>query len=390
MAETGLFWLLLPVAAASGWLAHAVAQRRQEALSLKQFSTSYFRGLNYLLNEQPDKAIEVFLKIAEVDRDTVETHLALGNLFRRRGEVDRAIRFHQNLVSREGLSHEQRTQAVLELGEDFMRAGLLDRAEKLFADLLKMKEHRPEALRHLISIYQQERDWDKSIEHARTLQEVSGQNMRPVIAQFFCEIAQAMSDGNNFQSARNQLRRALNVDPGCVRASMLEGHICVQEGQCDQAIAAYRRVAEQDLDYIPDVLEPILRCFESAGRSDEAREFLTDVIQRYRGVSPVIALAELILVEEGRQQAAEFISAQLRQRPSVRGLAYLIGLNLHDTEGLQRDNLLILQDLTSKLLEGKPVYRCNQCGFGTRSLHWQCPSCKRWNSVKPIHGVAGE
>ena len=104
----------------------------------------------------------------------------------------------------------------------------------------------------------------------------------------------------------------------------------------------------------------------------------------------MIALAELILVEEGRQQAAEFISAQLRQRPSVRGLAYLIGLNLHDTEGLQRDNLLILQDLTSKLLEGKPVYRCNQCGFGTRSLHWHCPSCKTWNSVKPIHGVAGE
>ncbi len=390
MAEANLFWLLLPVAAASGWVAHALAKRRQESLSLKQFSTSYFRGLNYLLNEQPDKAIEVFLKIAEVDRDTVETHLALGNLFRRRGEVDRAIRFHQNLVSREGLSHEQRTQAVLELGEDFMRAGLLDRAEKLFVDLLEMKEHRPEALRHLISIYQQERDWDKSIEHARTLQEVSGENMRPVIAQFFCEIAQAMWDGGNLQSARNQLRRALNVDPGCVRASILEGHIDVQEGQCEQAIAAYRRVAEQDLDYIPDILEPILRCYDAADRQEEARQFLGEVIERYRGVSPVIALAELILGEQGRQPAAEFISDQLRKRPSVRGLAYLIGLNLHDTEGQQRDNLLILQDLTSKLLEGKPVYRCNQCGFGTRSLHWHCPSCKRWNSVKPIHGVAGE
>ncbi len=390
MNEIGLFWLLLPVAAASGWWLHGRARRSSAGKELNQFTTSYFRGLNYLLNEQPDKAIEVFLKIAEVDRDTVETHLALGNLFRRRGEVDRAIRFHQNLISREGLSVEQRTQALLELGEDYMRAGLLDRAERLFAELIEIEAHTPSALKHLISIYQQEKDWIKSIEHAKRLQQVSGENMSPVIAQFYCEIAQSCLAAGDADTARSHLRKALRTDPQCVRASMLEAEIFAREGSHEAAIESYQRVAEQDLDYIPDILEPLLNCLEQAGRKDQGRAFLADVIERYRGISPVLALAELIQHAEGRPAAVEFISAQLRRRPSVKGLAQLIGLNLSDSSGAARDNLLILQDLTSKLLEGKPVYRCNQCGFGTRYLHWQCPSCKSWNSVKPIHGVASE
>ncbi len=390
MTELGLFWMLLPVAAASGWWLHGRARQHSATRQLNQFTTSYFRGLNYLLNEQPDKAIEVFLKIAEVDRDTVETHLALGNLFRRRGEVDRAIRFHQNLISREGLSVQQRTQALLELGEDYMRAGLLDRAERLFSELIEIEAHTPSALKHLISIYQQEKDWHKSIEHARRLQRISGEDMGPVIAQFYCELAASSWHERDAEAAREHLAEALKTDPHCVRASLLEGEIASAQGDFEAAIESYERVAEQDLDYIPDILEPLLECLEQAGRKDQGRTFLESVIERYRGISPVLALAELIQNAEGRPAAVEFISAQLRRRPSVKGLAHLIGLNLSDSSGAARENLLILQDLTSKLLEGKPVYRCNYCGFGTRYLHWQCPSCKSWNSVKPIHGVASE
>ena len=390
MTEIVLFWLLLPVAAASGWWFHGRTRRRSNDKQLNLFTTSYFRGLNYLLNEQPDKAIEVFLKIAEVDRDTVETHLALGNLFRRRGEVDRAIRFHQNLISREGLNPEQRTQALLELGEDYMRAGLLDRAERLYSKLIEIEAHTPSALKHLISIYQQEKDWKKSIEHAKRLQQVSGEDMSPVIAQFYCEIAQSCWESGDGAAAMTHLNKALRTDPHCVRASLLEGEIRYAEGNYEAAIEAYERVVEQDVDYIPDILEALLRCLEQAGRLDQGRAFLSEVTERYRGISPVLALAEMIQNAEGRPAAVAFISAQLRRRPSVKGLAHLIGLNLSDSTGAARENLLILQDLTSKLLEGKSVYRCSQCGFGTRYLHWQCPSCKSWNSVKPIHGVVGE
>ncbi|MDJ0657489.1 MAG: lipopolysaccharide assembly protein LapB [Xanthomonadales bacterium] len=390
MSEIGIFWLLLPLAAASGWYIQGRTRRSRNSRQLNQFTTSYFQGLNYLLNEQPDKAIEVFLKIAEVDRDTVETHLALGNLFRRRGEVDRAIRFHQNLVSRQGLNPEQRTQALLELGEDYMRAGLLDRAERLFSELTQMDDHKPSALRHLVAIYQQEKDWTKSIEHAQRLQKVSREDMGPVIAQFYCEMAKNAEEAGDRDAARELLAKALDTDPNCVRASILEGRLAAEEGDHDAAIAAYKRVGEQDLDFIPVILESTLACYRETGNLEQAREFLQDVIERYRGISPVIALAEQIQQTEGRKAAEQFISAQLRRRPSVRGLAHLIGVNLTDSTGAARENLLILQDLTSKLMEGKPVYRCNQCGFGTRSLHWQCPSCKSWNSVKPIHGVAGE
>ena len=390
MTELGLLWLLLPVAAASGWYMHKRTARRVDVDRLNEFSSSYFRGLNYLLNEEQDKAIEVFLKIAELDHNTVETHLALGSLFRRRGEVDRAIRFHQSLISRTGLDAHQRTQALLELGEDYMRAGLLDRAERLFSELIEIQAHTPSALRHLISIYQQEKDWDKSIEHAKRLGAISGEDMNPVVAQFYCELAQVALDNSRLDGARAHTRRALKTDANCVRASMLEGHMAAMQGDFDAAITAFSRVEQQDLDFIPDILDSILTCFDKAGRKADARSFLTHIIDRYQGISPIIALAEFIQQDQGRQQAAEFIGDQLRQRPSVRGLGYLIGINLFDSTGDARENLLILRDLTSKLLEGKPVYRCNNCGFGIRTLHWQCPGCKHWNSVKPIHGVSGE
>jgi lipopolysaccharide biosynthesis regulator YciM len=390
MTEVGLFWLALPVAAASGWYLRNRASARVDTRRLNQFSTTYFRGLNYLLNEQPDKAIEVFLKIAELDKHTVETQLALGNLFRRRGEVDRAIRFHQNLISRSGLSADQRTQALLELGEDYMRAGLLDRAEKLFSELIEMEAHTPSALGHLVSIYQQEKDWDKSIEQAKRLQKSASVHMSPVIAQFYCEMACEALANDDPDKARSQLKRALRTDENCVRASVLEGELAARDGNYDEAIRAYSRVEDQDVDYIPDVLEPILDCFDKANRPEDAETMLLRLIEHYPGISPVIAQSERLEQRLGRRAAAEFMGAQLKRQPSVRGLDYLIGLNLSGSEGEARENFLILRDLTSKLLKGKSIYRCNNCGFGARSLHWQCPSCKTWNSVKPIHGVAGE
>ena len=181
--------LLVPAAFALGWWASRQVGARRSGAEVSELSSDYFRGLNYLLNEEQDKAIEVFLKLAEYNRDTVETHLALGNLFRRRGEVDRAIRLHQHLVSRPGLSDAMKTVALLELGEDYMRAGLLDRAEALFCDLVAMDAHAPSALRHLISIYQHERDWHKAIEHARRLEVMTGEDEAPMIAQFYCELA---------------------------------------------------------------------------------------------------------------------------------------------------------------------------------------------------------
>jgi lipopolysaccharide biosynthesis regulator YciM len=388
--ELALLFLLLPVAALSGWVLGRRGSERSSGARVSELSTSYFRGLNYLLNEQQDKAIEVFLKLAEINRDTVETHLALGNLFRRRGEVDRAIRVHQHLIARPNLSQDEKTVALLELGEDYMRAGLLDRAETLFTDLVAMDALAPSALRHLIGIYQHERDWNKAIEHARRLEQASGESQASVIAQFHCELAEQARAQGVHDEARRQVAQAFAAEPDCVRASMIEGHIESAAGEIDRAIRAFERVAELDVDYLPEILAPLLDCYARAQRMQRAEEFLLAITERYHGVSPVLALAKLYASTRGEVAAVGFLNRVLRQRPSVRALMALIDVNLHTASGEARENFLILRELTRKLVEGKAMYRCNQCGFGAKAHHWQCPSCKNWGSVRPIHGVVGE
>lgn len=390
MNELGLLFLLLPVAALSGWMLGRRGGERTSGARVGELSTSYFRGLNYLLNEQQDKAIEVFLKLAEINRDTVETHLALGNLFRRRGEVDRAIRVHQHLIARPNLSQDEKTVALLELGEDYMRAGLLDRAETLFTDLVAMDALAPSALKHLIAIYQHERDWNKAIEHARRLEQLTGESQGATIAQFYCELAEQARAQGAREEARARVADAFAAQADCVRASMIEGHIESSAGHLEAAIRAFERVAEQDVDYVPEILSPLLDCYARAQQMQRAEQFLLDITERYQGVSPVLALAKLYATTRGEATAVEFLNRILRQRPSVRALMALIDVNLHSASGDARENFLILRDLTRKLVEGKAMYRCNRCGFGAKAHHWQCPSCKTWGSVRPIHGVVGE
>lgn len=385
-----LLFFLLPIAAFSGWVLGRRRSERKSGARVSELSTSYFRGLNYLLNEQQDKAIEVFLKLADINRDTVETHLALGNLFRRRGEVDRAIRVHQNLIARPSLSQEEKTVALLELGEDYMRAGLLDRAETLFADLVAMDALAPSALKHLIAIYQHERDWDKAIEHAQRLERATGEPQGSMIAQFHCELADHARAQGARDEARAHVADAFAVEPECVRASMILGHIEAASGDLDAAVRAFERVADLDIDYMPEILSPLLDCYARAQRMQRAEEFLLDITERYQGVSPVLALAKLYATTRGEGAAVEFLNRMLRQRPSVRALMALIDVNLHIASGEARENFLILRDLTRQLVEGKAMYRCNRCGFGAKAHHWQCPSCKSWGTVRPIHGVVGE
>ncbi|HET7563253.1 MAG TPA: lipopolysaccharide assembly protein LapB [Rhodanobacteraceae bacterium] len=387
-----LLFLLIPVAAAawSGWLLGRRTSARRSGARVTELSSHYFRGLNYLLNEQPDKAIEVFMKLAEFNRDTVETHLALGNLFRRRGEVDRAIRVHQHLVSRPNLSEAERTVALLELGEDYMRAGLLDRAEALFDDLVAMDAHAPSALRHLIAIYQHERDWHKAIGHARRLEKMTGDSQAATIAQFQCELAEQSRQHGARAEARGYLDEAFTSQPGCVRGYLISGHLYAEDENWHEAVLAFEKAVDADIDFVPEILPPLLDAYAHAGQMDRAEKFLSHVIERYHGITPVLALARLYRQREGERAAVQFLTEQLRQRPSVRGMMALIDATLDRTEGEAHENFLILRDLTRKLLEGRAMYRCNHCGFGAKAHHWQCPSCKGWGTVRPIHSVVSE
>lgn len=382
--------LLVPAAFVFGWFSARRLAVLRSGVRVSELSSDYFRGLNYLLNEEQDKAIEVFLRLAEYNRDTVETHLALGNLFRRRGEVDRAIRLHQHLVSRPGLTDAMKTVALLELGEDYMRAGLLDRAETLFCDLVAMNAHAPSALRHLVAIYQHERDWHKAIDHARRLEAMTGENEAPMIAQFYCELAERARQHGARAEARDYLQQAFECQPDCVRAFMLTGRLHTESGEHAEAVQAYEAAVAADIAFVPEILPPLLDSYARTQQMGRAEHFLLDILARYHGISPVLALTHLYDQRDGERAAIDFLTSQLRQRPSVRGLMALIDATMDKIDGEARENFLILRDLTRKLLEGQAMYRCSRCGFGAKAHHWQCPSCKSWSTIRPIHGVANE
>lgn len=381
------FFLFLPLAALSGWIIGRRGGQRHGDTQVSRLSSTYFRGLNYLLNEQPDKAIELFLHIAELDKETFETQVALGHLFRRRGEVDRAIRLHQGLVQRADLNDQQKVQALLALGEDYMRSGLLDRAETVFSDLTRIDERAPQALKHLIGIYQTERDWEKAIDNAMRYEEVSGEPMGKLVAQFECELAERHRTANDSELARAAIARAYQADATSVRAGILEGRLESDAGNHEAAIRAYERAARHDSDYLPEVLPSLMTNYELGGDLSGARAFLSEMCEHYRGIAPVLALTRLVEAQEGVAAARAYLARQLKDRPSVRGEAALIDLTL--AEGADPTATLNdLKHITDQLLVRNPSYRCTRCGFGARTHHWQCPSCKEWGTVKPLLNYA--
>ncbi|MCV6637485.1 lipopolysaccharide assembly protein LapB [Candidatus Albibeggiatoa sp. nov. NOAA] len=383
-------WLLLPVAAASGWFAAQRSSRLKSTSSTFNLSSDYFKGLNYLLNEQPDKAIDIFVKLIDVDSDTVETHLALGALFRRRGEVDRAIRIHQNLIARTTLSAQQRALAVVELAQDYRRSGLLDRAETLFIELTQSLDYQIYAYRQLLDVYQQEHEWEKAIQTASELSKASGENVKSLIAHYYCEIAETARHQGLRDQAIQAIQKALVTDNHSVRASLLEGKLALDTGDKKAAIKAFRRIERQDATYLSEVIAPLKQCYQDINREGEFKKFLQYVLERYGGITPMLVLANMLQDETSEQQAADFIVKQLHKRPSIRGLDHLLDLALSRSGNITYEHLLLLKDITKQLLKNKPVYKCHHCGFTGKTLHWQCPSCKQWNTIKPIQGIEGE
>lgn len=385
-----ILFLLLPVAALSGWWVGRRSGTKGRDCADGGISPDYFKGLNHLLNEQPDEAIEVFVKMLDAQSDTVEVHFALGNLFRRRGEVDRAIRVHQNLIARPTLTREQRNQSLYELGRDYMRAGLLDRAENLFLELADDSVYGESALRQLLEVYQQEKEWARAVGVADRLSGRTGSDMRPLVAQFYCELAEEAIAQGDVGRAQKMLKRALAEDRRCARASLLDGDLQFRAGNAKAAIKSLRRVEEQDADYLPEALEPLRACYAALGRPGEMVDYLRGVLDRHGGISAMLLLAELLRRREGDTAAMVAMADFLRHRPSVRGMARLIQVKLAANQQPAHDDLELLGELTGRILDGKPIYKCCHCGFTGKTLHWQCPSCKEWTTVKPIQGVEGE
>ncbi|MBK1643537.1 lipopolysaccharide assembly protein LapB [Thiocapsa imhoffii] len=380
-----LLFLLLPVAAASGWW---VAQRgaRRPSVPLRPTHPALLRGLNDLLAEEPDKAIDTFLELVEVNDDTVETHLALGNLFRRRGEVDRAIRIHQNLIAHQRLGAEQRGDALFELGQDYLRAGLLDRAEALFEELVGLGFHRQRALESLRDIYEQERDWGRCLEVAELLKPISEQPMAVAIAQYHCELAEEARRSGDPQRAKQHLEQAREADPECVRATMLEGNAVLEDGDPERALELFMHVAAQRASYVPEILPALIEALRRMGRHD-LPAILEDLAQRHSSPALVLSLSDVVAETRGRDAAMDLLTDYLTRYADLAALERLLQwlAEAHpDADERARHRAAVALEVTRHLLVRQPVYQCDHCGFQARSLFWQCPSCRCWGCVVPV------
>jgi len=376
------WWLLaLPLFFALGWMAARI-DIKQLVSESRALPVSYFKGLNFLLNEQPDKAIEAFIEVVKVDPQTVELHFALGSLFRRRGEVDRAIRMHQNLVERPDLKEEQKLAALFELAQDYLKAGLLDRAEELFLKL-EGTPHAEPALKFLLEIYQQEKDWQKGIGAAQKLESVTGRSHQKEIANFYCELASVEMMHSRPQSAKPHLESALGHHRLCVRANILLGDLELKSGHSGAAIDAWKRIESQNPAYLSLVAERIYNAYKDQGRAEEGLNLLRAFLEKYPSLDALNVVFQATLEQHGADPAYRLVRDELRRTPTLLGLDKLLEAQLIEAPVERRRDLELIRALVNQHTQGLAMYKCDNCGFRARQYYWHCPACAAWETYSP-------
>jgi len=380
--EIEFWWLLaLPLFFALGWLAARI-DIRQVVRESRALPRSYLTGLNFLLNEQQDKAIDAFIEAVKIDPQTIELHFALGSLFRRRGETDRAIRLHQNLVDREDLSEDQRLEALAALGQDYLNAGLLDRAETVFLKL-RGTRHNDAATGYLLEIYQQEKDWEKAIEVAKSLPDHESVHWRTEVSNFYCELAtNALADSRN-DDARRHIDDAFAINRRCVRASLLLGQLHTAEGRDEAAIEAWKRVENQDPVYLSLVAEDLMAAFGRLGRAEQGQTLLRSWLERHASLDLLDEVFRWEFDRQGARAAYDLVREELRRNPTLLGLAKLLEAAVLTAPQEQRADIELVRQLIHGHTRKVVRYHCNSCGFKARQFLWRCPACGGWETYPP-------
>ncbi len=397
MWEISLF-LLLFVAVAVGWcLGRSTLNTKGSEHSA--VPPTYYQGINYLINDGSDLAIQAFIQSLPVNSETFELHIALGNLLRKKGEVESAIRIHQNLLARPSLSKEYVNSAHLELARDYISAGLLDRAERLLSELVSESvELRECCLKLMLEIYQNEKEWDKAIETANALRpkrrlkrdQIALTELAQSVSHFFCEQAETALNEHNYQAAREKIRMAFRSDRNCVRGGMLSAQLDLILQQPKQAIKTLTKVKDQDMDFLPEAIPLLEQAYDAVGKRPQLLQFIQECLQCRSSTKLLLAATEEMESQQGKEAALHYLSTELKKRPTLRGLSRLVDYHMPSAEGAVRENYTVLQTIIQDMMAQKPLYQCQSCGFSGMQLHWLCPSCKSWGQIKLIEGVEGD
>jgi lipopolysaccharide biosynthesis regulator YciM len=380
--EFETWWLLgIPIFFGLGWIAARVDIRELVSES-RSLPTGYFKGLNFLLQEQPDKAIDAFIEIVKLDPETVDLHYALGNLFRRRGEIERAIRVHQNLLARPDLPVEDQMQALYELGQDYLKAGLLDRAEESFNRLIDTP-YAAQARRALLEIYQREKEWQRAIEAARGLQESGAGSRQKEIAQFYCELAQDELVHTHPDAALAMLENALAADRKNVRATMLIGDVHLARDDIEAALMAWRRVEQQSVPHVALVAQRLMDGYRAVGRPQEGINLLKAYLAEASSIDLLEVVFKAVLELDGVDAAKQVVVDELRRTPTLLGLDKLLEARMMRAAPEYQSELAMVRDLVHGYAQKLARYQCSHCGFKARQFYWQCPGCSHWETYPP-------
>jgi len=384
-----LLWLLLPVAAAGGWFA---AQRAgaDRGAAFWNYSSDFHAGLGALLDERRERPVELFTTLSDTDRDTADTHLALGRLFRRRGEIDRAILLHESLLEREELGAAVHADARYELARDYGSAGLLDRAESTLRELLASERRVDDAYESLLELHERERDWTRAIEVACEAAEKGGAARDELIAHYRCELAAEARDAGYAEEARALLDAALERFPDCARANIMLGDMALAERDHAEAIVRYARVETQRPELAPEIVERRVRALREHDDPAPLRDWVEQVRGQRNAYSVIRAARVVIESLDGAPAAERFFKRQVLARPSLRGLRDWARDQLSRSRPDERDKVQVICELLEGVVEDRPNYLCASCGFRGNVLHWRCPSCGTWDSVGLVIGAEGE
>lgn len=376
-------WMLIgiPLFFAMGWMTARV-DIRQLLSESRTLPRAYFKGLNFLLNEQPDKAIDAFIDIVKMDPETADMHFALGNLFRRRGEIERAIRVHQNLLARPDLPAEQQAQARYELGMDYLKAGLLDRAEETFNQLVETS-YSVQARRALLEIFQREKEWTRAIDAARGLQESGAGARQKEIAQFYCELAQDSLVHLQTADALALLDKAVSTDRNNVRATMLIGDAQLANGDVEGALMTWRRVEQQSVPHVALVAGRLMDGYRKVARPQEGVNLLRSYLAEASSIDLIDVVFKAVIELDGVDAAKALVVDELRRNPTLLGLDKLLEARLMDAPANIWEELSMVKNLIHGYTQKLARYRCSHCGFKARQFYWQCPGCSQWETYPP-------
>ena len=371
------------ILAATGWALGYFGERDEQP----PLNIDYLKGLNFLLNEQTDQAVDHFLKMVRVDDTTIETHFALGNLFRKRGEVYRAIKIHQNIIARPDITEEQRNQAFYSLAKDYLHAGLFDRAEVLFIRLNDKSEFKSESLKNLISIYEQEKEWSKAIEIAKKLNKLYyDDSLDMQISHYHCESAEEAIDEKNYDKAITCLNSVNSRNNKTLRIELIFAKLNAIQGYEKKAVDIYFNILKQNNYFVAEALPLVFNIFQNQNDLQEFDKKLNSVINQKPKISNLIAYTALASNIEYSKSIDNCIEDYIR---SDEALSEFINVNdIFQSElDIKDSSIKKIKHGLMVLANNNPRYQCNECGFSSQKLLWQCPSCKAWETQRPFLSV---